>query len=194
MSTPSPDPDGYWPACDDEQPGVSIRPLSHADRAALLAHLQQHDPGRDVDHDQDLDGGRPGRARRRRWWRCGCAPPSAGLAPPPRRSIGAGAPRSGRPGPAPWLGGPPSCSPAARWSGSSLGSWSRSWPARPGCWPPPRWVGRCGSASRQRPAPGGAGQPGSGAPPASSGTWSSAAGWCCTTWPSPARLPTSIIW
>jgi Nuclease-related domain len=50
MPTPSPDPDGYWPACDDERPGVSIRPLSHADLAVLLAHLQQHDP------DQDLDG------------------------------------------------------------------------------------------------------------------------------------------
>ncbi len=44
-----PDPDAYWPSCDDEQPGVSIRPLSHADLAALLAHLHQHD------HDQDLD-------------------------------------------------------------------------------------------------------------------------------------------
>jgi hypothetical protein len=43
---PDPDPDGVWPSCDDEQPGVSIRPLSHADLAALLAHL---------DHDQDPD-------------------------------------------------------------------------------------------------------------------------------------------
>jgi Nuclease-related domain len=41
--------DGCWPSCDDEQPGVSIRPLSQADLAALLAHLDQHD------HDQDLD-------------------------------------------------------------------------------------------------------------------------------------------
>jgi Nuclease-related domain len=46
---PMPDPDPYWPGCDDEQPGISIRPLSHADLAALLAHLHQHD------HDQDLD-------------------------------------------------------------------------------------------------------------------------------------------
>jgi hypothetical protein len=37
---PDPDPDGRWPACDDEQPGVSIR------LAALLAHLDQHDPTR----------------------------------------------------------------------------------------------------------------------------------------------------
>ena len=41
---PDPDPDGVWPSCDDQQPGVSIRPLNHADLAALLAHLD-HDPG-----------------------------------------------------------------------------------------------------------------------------------------------------
>jgi hypothetical protein len=42
---PDPDPDGFWPSCEDEeQPGVSIRPLSHADLPALLA---------DLDHDQD---------------------------------------------------------------------------------------------------------------------------------------------
>jgi hypothetical protein len=41
---PDADPDGFWPSCDDQQPGVSIRPLTHADLAALLAHL---------DHDQD---------------------------------------------------------------------------------------------------------------------------------------------
>jgi hypothetical protein len=45
MSSPQPDPnpDGSWPSCDDQQPGVSIRPLSQADLAALLAHLH-HDP------------------------------------------------------------------------------------------------------------------------------------------------------
>jgi hypothetical protein len=41
---PDPDPDGCWPSCDDPQPGVSIRPLNHADLAALLPHLN-HDPG-----------------------------------------------------------------------------------------------------------------------------------------------------
>ena len=41
---PDADPDGFWSSCDDEQPGVSIRPLSQTDLAALLAHL---------DHDQD---------------------------------------------------------------------------------------------------------------------------------------------
>jgi hypothetical protein len=41
---PDPGPDGFWSSCDDDQPGVSIRPLRQADLAALLAHL---------DHDQD---------------------------------------------------------------------------------------------------------------------------------------------
>jgi hypothetical protein len=39
-------PDGFWPSCGDQQPGMSIRPLSQADLAALLAHLH---------HDQDQD-------------------------------------------------------------------------------------------------------------------------------------------
>jgi hypothetical protein len=39
---PDPDPDGAWPSCDDQQPGVLIRPLNHADLAALLAHLDHH--------------------------------------------------------------------------------------------------------------------------------------------------------
>ena len=47
------DPDGVWPSCDDEQPGVSIRPLRHADLAALLAHLDQH---QDLDRGEDLLG------------------------------------------------------------------------------------------------------------------------------------------
>jgi hypothetical protein len=40
---PHSNPDGFWPSCDDDQPGVSIRPLSHADLAALLAHLHHQD-------------------------------------------------------------------------------------------------------------------------------------------------------
>ena len=45
---PTSDPDGLWPSCDDQQPGVSIRPLSHADLAALLAHLDQHHHGQNL--------------------------------------------------------------------------------------------------------------------------------------------------
>jgi hypothetical protein len=41
---PDPNPDSFWPSCDDQPPGVSIRPLNHADLAALLAYLD-HDPG-----------------------------------------------------------------------------------------------------------------------------------------------------
>ena len=44
---PDPHPDGVWSSCDDQQPGVSIRPLSQADLAALLAHLHHH---QDRDH------------------------------------------------------------------------------------------------------------------------------------------------
>jgi hypothetical protein len=45
-SHPDSHPDGSWPSCADQQPGVSIRPLSQSDLAALLAHLH---------HDQDQD-------------------------------------------------------------------------------------------------------------------------------------------
>jgi hypothetical protein len=38
-----PDPDRCWPSCDEEQPGVSIRPLGHADLQVLLAHVHHHD-------------------------------------------------------------------------------------------------------------------------------------------------------
>jgi Nuclease-related domain len=44
MRHPIRDPDDYWPSCDEEQPGIGIRPLSHAD-------LQQHDHDQDLDHD-----------------------------------------------------------------------------------------------------------------------------------------------
>jgi hypothetical protein len=45
-----PNPDG-WPGHDDERPGVSIRPLSQADLAAILGH---------ADHDQ-VDPWQPAR-------------------------------------------------------------------------------------------------------------------------------------
>src|SRR5512132_458591 len=55
MPRPHPhfDPEGFWPSCDDQQPGVSIRPLNQADLAALLAHLHHYPavgpaPGRPV--------------------------------------------------------------------------------------------------------------------------------------------------
>jgi Nuclease-related domain len=39
---PQPDPDDLWPACDEQPPGISIRPLRHGDLQALLAHLNHH--------------------------------------------------------------------------------------------------------------------------------------------------------
>src|SRR5215218_7807926 len=39
---PKPDPDDLWPSCDEQPPGVSIRPLGHGDFQALLAHLDHH--------------------------------------------------------------------------------------------------------------------------------------------------------
>jgi Nuclease-related domain len=40
---PDPDPDGSWPSCDQDQPGLYIRPLRPADLQALLAHLDHQD-------------------------------------------------------------------------------------------------------------------------------------------------------
>jgi hypothetical protein len=40
---PDPGSDGTWLWCEDEQPGVSIRPLSHRDLQALLGHLDHPD-------------------------------------------------------------------------------------------------------------------------------------------------------
>jgi hypothetical protein len=56
MANPQPDPDDLWPACDEQPPGVSIRPLRHGDLQALLAHLDhpEHD-----DEDEGLVPGRP---------------------------------------------------------------------------------------------------------------------------------------
>ena len=45
---PNPDPDGIWPSCDDEQPGVSIRPLRHADLAAFLDQHNHHEDQGDI--------------------------------------------------------------------------------------------------------------------------------------------------
>jgi hypothetical protein len=38
-----PDPDDLWSSCDEQPPGISIRPLSQADLQALLVQLHHHD-------------------------------------------------------------------------------------------------------------------------------------------------------
>src|SRR5829696_3087477 len=53
MANPQPDPDDLWPACDEQPPGVSIRPLRHGDLQALLAHLHHHEQD---DEDEGLAG------------------------------------------------------------------------------------------------------------------------------------------
>ena len=99
---PDSDPDGFLPSCDGQQPGVSIRPLRHADLAVLLAHLDHgQDPG------DTLSPGVPAAVVAMRV-RAGVAAP----APPPRPSIGAaGLPR--------WPLGPT----------ASPGGWPRYWPS-----------------------------------------------------------------
>jgi Nuclease-related domain len=57
--SPKPDPDDLWPSCDEQPPGVSIRPLSHGDLQALLAHLNHHEQD---DEDEGLLAG-PTRGR-----------------------------------------------------------------------------------------------------------------------------------
>ena len=75
-------------------------------------------------------------------------------------------------------------------------------PPRPAChgpgwsaWPSPRWsAGGCGFAPPSRPAPGSAAPQGSGAPPACWTASPATATWSSTTWPCPARRPTSTTW
>ena len=45
--SPQHDPDDLWPACDEQPPGISIRPLRHGDLQALLAHLHHHNQHHD---------------------------------------------------------------------------------------------------------------------------------------------------
>jgi hypothetical protein len=56
---PQPDPDDLWPACDEQPPGVSIRPLRHRDLQALLAHLNHHKHDRDEGRLAGMGGRRP---------------------------------------------------------------------------------------------------------------------------------------
>jgi hypothetical protein len=103
---PTPDRDGLWPSCDDERPGVSIRPLTHTDLPALLAHLDQH-------HRHQDPGDIVGSGGRRRCSPCGCAPASAALGPLPTPSTGADRPPNAPAGHAAFPGGWPRYWPQA---------------------------------------------------------------------------------
>ena len=113
----------------------------------------------------------------------------------PGRSTGGGAPPSWPPGPAAWPGGrrwspPPACvgRRARRPGRPAAGPGWSAWPSR-------RWsAGGCGSAPPSRPAPGSAAPQGSGAPPACWTASPATATWSSTTWPCPARPPTSTTW
>jgi hypothetical protein len=152
------DPDSFWPSCDDDQPGVSIRPLSQAELAALLAHLR---------HDQDQDDilrsgrsapvvavrirasvGRPGAsaaAQYQRWRATELATWACGLPWRVLALVAAGV--------AAWLAAarvaPDLAAPTGITVAAGLG-----------------WAGCCASAAPWTPWPGGAARPGSGAPPA----------------------------
>jgi len=54
MANPQRDPDDLWPACDEQPPGVSIRPLRPGDLQALLTHLYHHEQD---DEDEGLVAG-----------------------------------------------------------------------------------------------------------------------------------------
>jgi hypothetical protein len=112
MANPQPDPDDRWPACDEQPPGVSIRPLRHRDLQALLAHLHHHD------QDDEDEGLAPGPVGRRP---AGGGPvvavrvrASVGRpAPPPSMSIGAAEPPNAPAGRMACPGGPGPCWPPA---------------------------------------------------------------------------------
>jgi hypothetical protein len=56
---PQPDPDDLCLGCDEQPPGISIRPLSHGDLQALLAHLNHQEHGRDAGRLAGTAGRRP---------------------------------------------------------------------------------------------------------------------------------------
>jgi hypothetical protein len=173
-----------WPFNDDDdRPSGSVRPLSHADLQAILAHLGD-------DPDQLLVGtgadrplvampvgasvGQPGGSAQATWQRLRAAEWAAWTRSLPWRvavllGIGAG-------------GGVPGTLLAPR-LGLVLGGLAAV---------------AAGWGLRFRPSPDAVawrrGAAGSDAPPASWLRWSGRGGRSCTTWPSPAAGPILIIW
>ena len=193
MANPQPDPDDRWPACDEQPPGVSIRPLRPGDLQALLAHLHHHE------HDDEDEALLAGPAGRR---------PAAGgpvVAVRVRASVG-------RPGSS-------AQAEYRRRRATERARWSRGLPWRAGA---VLAVGVAAGLLAARLAPDLAGLLAVAAaagvgwrlrfhPSADTRAWRRGAagerrtarllaplerrGWrCCTTWPSPAPRPTLIIW
>jgi hypothetical protein len=193
MANPRTDPDDLWPACDEQPPGVSIRPLRPGDLQALLAHL--HHPEHD-DEDEVLvagsgerrpAGGGPVVAVR---VRASVGRPGASAQHEYRRRRAAERAR--------WTHGLPwrvgavlAVGVAAGLLGAQLA------PDLAGLLAVAAAAG-LGWRLRFRPGAdilaGRRGAAGSGALPGCLPPWSAVAGRSCTTWPSPARWPTSITW
>jgi hypothetical protein len=181
---PTSDPDRDWPSCDDDQPGVSIRPLSQADLAALLNQHHHEDRG------DDLPGpggpapvlavrvrasvGRPGASAHARYRRRRAIEWTAWTHSLPWRAAAILAGGLGAELLAAQLL-PPLAGLAGLLAAAIL-------------------AGDCASGSPLTPWPGGAARSGSGAPPASWPRSSGAAGRSCMTWPSRVRRRTSITW
>jgi hypothetical protein len=161
---------------DDEQPGVSIRPLSHHDLDAILGGLE-------ADRDSLLAGttaNRPVVAPRVRAT-VGRPDASAEVAYQARRAVELAA----------WLRGLPWRATLILGVGVVVGLLA----PRLGLLAGVAAAGIAGWVLRfappRRPGRGGAAPSGSAAPPACWAGWSGMAGRCCTTWPSQAPGPTS---
>jgi hypothetical protein len=173
-----------WPFDDEDRPSGSVRPLSQADLRAILAHLNNEEPdellaGTSVDRPVvavrvRASVGRPGGSAQATWRRMRASEWAAWTRTLLWRvavilviGVGGGVLGSLL---APWLslvvGGLAAI--AAGWG-------LRFRPAR-------------------RLAPGGAAQPGNGAPPGCSTRWRARGGRCYMTWPSPAAGPTLTTW
>jgi len=179
---PDSDPDGFWPSCDQERPGVSIRPLRHADLAALLAHPDHHQDAGDT-----LGSGFPAPVVAVRV-RASVGRPGASAAAEYRHRRGLERAR--------WTRGLPWRIAAVLTVGLTAWLLATQVAAHLAALASVTVAAGLGWRLRFRPAPppwpGGAERPGSGARPACWPPWSGAAGRCCTIWPSLARRPTSI--
>ena len=179
---PDPDPDGVWPSCDDPQPGVSIRPLNHADLAALLTHLD-HDPGDTRNSGMPApvlavrvraSVGRPGASAHAEYRRRRATELAAWTHRLPWRIAAVLAV-----GLAAWLLATQVVPHLAALAGAIVAA-GLGWRLRFRV-TPDTMAWRRGVAGERRTA-------------RLLGPWSGAAGRSCTTWPSPAPQPTSTIW